>query len=240
MKQFIAVGLVSVLGSAQAATLYSNGPVVDGSGLSILVSGVDSTLGAGSNATATLSDNFSVGAGGWNVESLDFFGYQTGAAGFTFTGVTWSLRAGTDVNTASIVASGTSAVTNGGLVGYRVTTTTLTNTQRPIFRISADIPDVMLSPGNYFVTWALAGSLASGPFVPPVLGSLGTGNATQSLSGGSFVALADGLSLSPFDVPFTVLGSVVPEPSTLALWLAGAGVVAGVVRRRARSGSDRA
>jgi hypothetical protein len=234
MKHLVVCGLAALFGSAQAATLFSNGPVVDTQGLSILASGIDSTLGAGSNASAILSDNFSVGGAGWNVESLDFFGYQTGSVGFTFTGVTWSIRSGTDVNTATILASGTSAVTNGGQVGFRVTSTTLTNTQRPIFRISADIPDIALAPGSYFVTWALAGSGASGPFVPPVLGSLGTGNATQSLPPAAFVALADGLSLSPFDVPFTINGTAgaVPEPSTLALWLAGGVAAVGVARRR--------
>lgn len=235
MKHLVACSLVALFGSAQAVTLYNNGPVVDAQGLSILASGIDSTLGAGSNATATLADGFSFGgADNWNVESLDFYAYQTGAVGFTFTGVTWSIRAGSDPNTGAILASGTSGVTNGGQVGFRVTSTTLTNTQRPIFRISADIPDLLLAPGAYTVTWALAGSVASGPFVPPVLGSLGTGNATQSLSGGAFVALADGLSLNPFDVPFTVNGTVavVPEATTLSMWLAGGLAVAALARRR--------
>lgn len=235
MKKLLALGLVAAACSAHAVTLFNNGPVVDGSGLSILASGIDSTLGAGSNASATLADNFSIAGASWNVESLDFYGYQTGSVGFTFTGVTWSILSGTDVNTASLVASGTlSPVTNGGLVGYRVTSTTTTNTTRPIFRVSVDIPDIVLSAGSYFVTWALAGSGASGPFVPPVLGSLGTGNALQSLSGGSFVTLADGLSGSTFDVPFTINGSVVavPEPATGMLLLLGTLGVIGAARRR--------
>jgi hypothetical protein len=233
-KHLVVCAVAAVFGPAQAATLFSNGPVVDASGLSILQSGVDSSLGATSNASFVLADNFTVTGGGWNVESLDFFGYQTGAVGFTFTGVTWSIRSGADVSTATTVASGTSAVTNGGQVGFRVTSTTLTNTQRAIFRISADIPDVALPAGSYFVTWGLAGSVASGPFVPPVLGSLGTGNALQAPTGGAFIALQDGLSLSSFDVPFTINGvaAAVPEPGTLALWLAGGAMAVGVARRR--------
>lgn len=232
MKHLIALGLVAAFSSAQAVELFSNGPVVDGAGLSILVSGVDGTLGAGSNTTATLSDNFSFTGAAWNVASLDFFGYQTGAVGFTFTGVTWSVRSGIDVNTAIIMASGTSAVTNGGLVGYRVSSTATTGTTRAIYRVNADIPDMVLSAGNYFVTWALTGSAASGPFVPPVLGSLGTGNATQSLSGGAFVELVDSLSGSTFDTPFAIQGSVVPEPSTWAMMLAGGLALTRLAARR--------
>lgn len=235
MKQIVAAGLVLVLGVAHADTLFNNGPVVDANGLSILNSGVEGTLGAGSNASATLADNFTVGAGGWNVQSLGFFGYQTGSVAFTFTGVTWSILSGASPNGGTVVASGTSGVTNGGLVGYRVTSTTLTNTQRPLFLISADIPDVVLPEGNYFMTWALAGSGASGPFVPPVLGSLGTGNALQSLSGAAYAGLTDSLTLQPFDVPFVINGvAAVPEPGTLALWLAGGAVMAGALRRRLR------
>lgn len=233
MKHLVAIGLVALLGSAQAATLYDNGPIVNAQGLSVLTS-PDTTLGVGSNASATLADDFSVTGNGWNVQSLDFFGYQTGSTSFTFTGVTWSIRAGVNVNTAAIVASGTTTATDGGRVGYRVTSTTLANTQRPIYRVTADIPDLLLPAGNYFVTWALAGTGASGPFVPPVLGSLGTGNALQSLSGAAFTTLLDGGSQLRLSAPFAITGTVVavPEPSMLALWMAGALAVAGVARRR--------
>ena len=232
MKHLVALGLLAAFGSAQAVVLFSNGPVVDGSGLSILNSPTDTTLGVGSNANSTLADNFTVVGPAWSVQSLDFFGYQTNAVGFTFTSVTWSLRSGTDVNTAAVLASGTTPVTSGGLAGYRVTSTTLTSTTRAIWGMNADIPDIVLPAGNYFVTWALAGTAVSGPFVPPVVGSVGTGNALQSLSAGAFATLQMGASLVPFDVPFVVQGSVVPEPSTIALMLVGGMAVVGAARRR--------
>lgn len=222
--------------AGHAAVLIDNGQVVDGTGRSILVSGVQNTLGAGSNASATLADNFTVGATGWNISSLDFYGYQTGAGGFTFTNVTWSIISGANVNTGTVVASGTTAVTNGGLVGYRVTSTTLTDQSRAIYRINADITDLALASGNYFLTWALAGSAASGPFVPPVLGSYGTGNALQSLSGAAYAPLTDGLSGESYDVPFTINGTLaasgVPEPATWAMLMLGFGAMGAALRRR--------
>ena len=222
------------LGSpAQAAPLFSNGPVVDAAGLSILTLGVHASFGAGANPAVTVSDDFSIVGAPWTVESLNFFAYQTGASSFTFTGVTWSIRTGTDVNSAANVASGTSAVTNGGQIGYRVTSASLSNTQRPIFRIGADIPDLVLPAGTYFLTWALTGTLASGPFVPPVLGSYGTGNATQSIGGGAFDPVLD--LTSPFGVPFEVLGTAaVPEPGVLAMWAGGLAAARLARRRRVR------
>ncbi len=239
MKKLLIAGLVAAAASGVQAQLYSNGPVVDSAGLSILQA-PSTTLGLASNATFAVAENFTVTGPGWNVSSLDFFGYQTGATSFSFTGVTWSLIAGTNANaTGSTVASGTTAVTNGGLVGYRVTTTTLTATNRPIYRISANIPDITLAPGSYYLTWSLAGSLASGPFVPATLGSVGIGNALSGpAAGGGFAtpftspaapALPEAILI---ELPFVIQGSVVPEPSTYALMLAGAAGVLVFARRR--------
>ena len=243
MKNLVALGLLAAFGSAQAVVLFNNGPVVDGSGLSILNNPPDTSLGITSSTAAgsTLADNFTVTGPGWSVQSLDFFAYQTGAVGFTFTNATWSLRSGADVNAASILASGTTAVTSVGSapVGFRVSPTTLTSTARAIWRMNADIPDIVLPAGNYFVTWALAGTVASGPFVPPVIGSVGSGNALQSTTASAGVfnpvlmgAIAPAVPTSPLDVPFIIQGSVVPEPSSIALMLVGGVAVVVAARRR--------
>lgn len=220
---------------AAAATLYDNGAVVNGSGLSLLTSPA-TTYGAGSNATAIVADNFSVTGAGWNVQSIDFYGYQTqtGPGVFTFTSATWSVIRGTNIATGAVVASGTTGVTNGGLVGYRTLSTDPTNQNRAIFRISADVTDFGLTAGDYFLTWSLAGTGASGPFVPPI--KLGTGNALQSLGGAAYTPLTDAGSLQTFDLPFTINGvaanAAVPEPASWALMIGGVGLVGGALRRR--------
>lgn len=127
-------------------------------------------FGAGmqTNGPNRVADDFTVAvAGGWNVTGFSFFGYQTFSnSAFTFTGLSWSIVAG-DVNTGSIVASGSVVPTNGGLVGYRTTASTLSNQDRAIFQIDADVPDFTLGVGSYWLQWSVAGSLAAGPFQPP-------------------------------------------------------------------------
>jgi len=238
MKKLLVLGLAAVAFSGvQAATLFDNGAAVSGSpALSVIRTG-GTLFGAGAQSSAanTVADNFTVGGPGWNVESLTFFAYQSFAAGaYTFTGATWSIVSG-DVNTGTVLASGTSSVTNGGLVGYRVTPTTLTNTDRAIFAVQADVPDFTLAPGNYWLRWSLAGTAASGPWQPPTASGV-VGNAHQALgAAGSFASVVDAGDGLGVEFPFMMFGSVVPEPATYAMRLAGLAGVATAVRRRRRS-----
>jgi PEP-CTERM motif len=221
--------------SLQAQVLYNNGPVVDGSGLSaIRAGGTTFGFGAQSGVPNRVADDFSVGAGGWNVTKLSFFSYQTGATSFTFTGLSWSIVAG-DVNAGTIVASGSDTPTNGGLLGYRVTSTTLTNTSRPIFQLDMDVPDFAIGGGNYWLRWSMTGSLASGPWQPPTSDGA-VGNAVQSLSNGTFTSrLDDGDGLG-VELPFLIHGTTttVPEPSTWTMMAAGGLALVGISRRRRR------
>ncbi len=232
-KHLIALGLVAAFSSAQAATLFNNGPVVDGSGLSVLTPPA-TTFGFGAQTASSnaVADNFTVTGAGWTVESFNFYAYQTGSTAFTFQTATWSVISG-DVNTGTVVASGTGPVTSAGRVGYRVTSTTLGDTTRGIYAAVADVPDFSLSAGNYWLRWSLTGSLASGPWQPPT-SDAAVGNAAQSTVGGAFVTLVEAGSLLGVELPFTINGTVtsVPEPTTTALMLLGAMGVFGATRRR--------
>lgn len=239
MKKLVVLStLAAAAFGAQAVTLFQNGPVVGSNGLSVIAAN-SSLFGLGAQTTAlnTVADDFTVTSGQtWTIESINFYAYQTGATAFPFTAATWSIVSG-DVNTGSVVASGTTSLTNAGLVGYRVSSTALTDTTRRIFNASADITDIALGEGTYWLRWSLAGSASfSGPWAP--LSSDGAvGNAVQATAGGSFITPVDQTFGEAFiTLPFTLNGTVsaVPEPASVALMLVGALGVAGVARRRSR------
>lgn len=238
MKKVAFAVLALIAGVTNAGELYNNGPVVDATGVSVI--GPDATtygFGAQSGAGTFVADDFNVTAGKkWNVSSLSFFGYQTGANGFSFTSATWAIVSGDDINSGTVVASGTTGVTNGGLAGYRVTDATLTNKQRAIYTVNADIADVTLASGHYWLAWGLAGTAASGPWQPPTSDAR-EGNAAQSSGGDPFETLEETGSGLSVELPFAVNGTIsaVPEPETYAMLLGGLGLI-GLARRRARRG----
>ncbi len=203
--------------SSSRNILYDNGPLVNSPGTgsggadeSILQSGLGmGTYGFGFQQSAgnSVADDFEV-TGNWTIETIDFFGYQTGSTTTsTFTGVFCRIWNGDPT------AGGT--VIWGDLVTNRMTSTAWANiyrnnngpggaTDRPVMRITAETPGLTLAPGTYWVEWQTTGSLASGPWVPPITieGQTTTGNALQYTT--AWAALVD---VGPQGLPFVINGT---------------------------------
>ena len=115
-----------------------------------------------------------------------------------------------------------------------------TTTNRAIQSNEVALGGLQLGRGNYWIDWAATGTLASGPWAPPVtyVGAVNgpnplgqSPNGMQSIAGGAFAAVMDTGSGTPDEFPFVLQGRMVPEPGCLSMLLLGlSGLLA--VRRR--------
>ncbi|MDD4553569.1 MAG: hypothetical protein PHP04_05155, partial [Bacteroidales bacterium] len=171
------VGGVVSLPDATAATLYDNGPMVNSPGTG--AGGADESMLQGPinsygmnmiNGTYRIADDFSVSGGVWNVSSLEFYGYQTGSpTTSSFTGAYVRIFQGTPGGTVTTVwgDNTTNRLSSTSWTNiYRVSATG--NTQRPIMKIVVNTAGLTLQPGSYWIEFSATGSLASGPWCPPI------------------------------------------------------------------------
>jgi hypothetical protein len=115
----------------------------------------------------------------------------------------------------TILFSSTTIGSNTFSGTHRVTTTTLTNAQRPIFGVEAAFTGVSLNPGSYWIDVNF-----NAGFAPPATvfdpidnrAELVPGNALQ-FNGTTWSAVSDaGVQVT---VPFQIQGTVVPEPTAI-------------------------
>ncbi len=198
--------------------LIDNGPFVTnpgggpgGSDVSLLES---PNTSYGSNCNLTLSyyvaDDFTA-TSAWTVDSLVFYGYQTGSTtASTFTGLYVQIWNG-DPSLA------TSSVVWGDLTTNILTSTywsgcyrslDLVNTDRPIMCNVAATPGLVLPAGDYWIEWTCTGSLSSGPWAHPIsiLGQIVTGNAKQ-WTGAAWADIIDSGSGGAKGLPFLIYGT---------------------------------
>ncbi len=225
----------------ELALLYDNGPFVSapgggpvaGSDGSVLVAPM-STLGFG-HATTTafrVADGVQVPVNEiWQVDSVVFYAYQTGSTTTsTITAVNYRVWSGNP---------GTGTVVFGDTATNKLTTTYFTNcyrysstaigTTRPIManRVSAGFS---LNEGTYWFDWATAGSLASGPWAPPITisGQQTTGDAFQRDPNLVWNPANDGGSLTRQGFPFKIYGTKAVVPVELTSFTAS--IVGGNVK----------
>ncbi|MBS1711001.1 MAG: PEP-CTERM sorting domain-containing protein [Armatimonadetes bacterium] len=208
---------------------------IAGANLSQL-SGTETLFGWGAQAANTnvMADDFTVGAGGWNITGLRFWSYQTGATTATITGVNFAIDSDLTSVTVNPAATVTTTLTNT----YRVATGVTSDANRRLQLVEVSGLNINLSAGTYFLKFNFVGSTAnSGPWAPaiPTGQAVNGQNAQQSLAGGAFApAFVDG-GAGPLggDAVFQIRGQAVPEPATMSLLaVAAAGIAA---RRRKKS-----
>ena len=154
---------------------------------------------------------------GWDLSSIKFYAYQTNSGNTpTITGVYYQILDGPPDAGGNVICGDTvtNRLANTQWVNkYRVLDTDLLNTARPPMDDTVAIAPGCehLAPGSYWIMWSTDGSLASGPWAPPVsiLGQTTTGNAMQSLDyGANWAAIVDGGTLTPQGLPFIIEGEI--------------------------------
>ena len=202
-------------------TLYSNGPYFNVAGspdISLLETSLGmTTLGAGNQLAALnrVADDWVV-TSEVNVDNIQFYSYQTGSTTVsTINHVSLAIWDGDPANPSSTIIWGdqtTNVFSSSEWTGaYRRADTSPGDTSRPIMVTTVNTPGLTLQPGTYWLDWNCGGTLASGPWAPPIAitGQSTTGNAKQSLAGAAWTNLVD---VGPQGLPFEVNGTEVGEP----------------------------
>jgi len=209
------------------AVLYDNGPLVThpgggagGADASALQSAIGLNVYGFGHALSTgyrVADDFTVtDAGGWDVQTITFFAYQTGSTtASTINHVNLRIWDNVPMGSGSTVVWGdttTNLLASSAFANiYRVLDTDLLGSTRPIMASVVTV-GTTLPAGTYWLDWQVGGTLASGPWAPPIsiLGQTTTGNGMQ-YDGAAWAALIDtGTAATPQGLPFIVEGVVVP------------------------------
>ncbi len=235
-----------VMSASAGTTLWNNGPIVTnpgggfgGADASLLQNPLGMTaLGANNNlGSFHRADNFTVGAGGWQIDSIQVFGYFTGGNTTTspIEGLYVQIWSGNPSDGGSVVAGdmetnilGSSAWTGA----YRASINSPLGNTRPIWDAVGSLGGLVLDEGEYWVEVAMFSSLGTMWMVPVTIPDQATtGDALAYASSTStWSNWTDGGSGTQLGMPFVLTGSVVPAPGAIAMLGLG-GLVAGRRRR---------
>ena len=207
--------------------LHDNGPLVNypgqgfgGADVSALETGIHN-YGYNINLGGffRMAEDFTVPPGEtWNIDSLVFFAYQTNSTtASTLDSLNFLIWDGAPNVSGSTVIYGDTNVNSleySEWSGIYRTNVTFTAISRPVMRVVASSPGLVLGSGTYWVDWQASGiSTLSGPWNPQITinGQLITGNALQfSPTAGAWqIVYGDTLDTYPQGMPFLVIGSVI-------------------------------
>ncbi len=190
----------------------------------------------------SLADDLTISGASWTVDSIKFYGYQTGSTlASTYTGVYVKVYDGDPRSGGQVIWGDftTNRLLNTYWTGaYRTLSSALTNADRPIMAVVANTSGLTLQPGSYWIEFTAEGTLTSGPWMPPITitGQAVTGNAIQfDAAEGTWTEIFDNTTDAQ-GMPFTIFGSTGapvgpgpatnPTPANGALGLATTGIVA--------------
>jgi hypothetical protein len=184
-------------------------------------------FGASSAGGTRMADDFVVPVGAtWTVQRGYIFSYQTGSTTTsTFTAVSARIWDGPPGDPASNVVCGddtTNVMSATEFSGVYRMQDTAPGCTRPIMVETLDLSACpALSAGTYWLDWQATGSLASGPWAPPlaILATPSTGNAMQ-FTAGAWAAALDGTDAA--GIPFVIAGTDGPGVPTITLDTASA------------------
>jgi hypothetical protein len=244
MRKLAVLAVLVVVGTVSADFLWDNGSLVNypgqgfgGYDASAIQSSLFETIYGYGHAVSSgyrVADDFTISdPGGWSISALYFYAYQTGGntATSTINNVNLRIWSGTpgaggtvvwgNTTTNLLQNPGSSSVWSGI---YRSIDTALTANNRPIQVQTLAFGDpnhplITLAAGTYWLDWQTGGSLASGPWAPPVSILDATGpagaNARQADPNGAWLQTLDTGNSTADDFPFIIEGT--PEPASLLL-----------------------
>jgi len=208
------------LWEAPGAVLFDNGPLVNspgggfgGADRSYIESALGHTLfGWGHQIlnNNTMADDFTIPAGEtWQIDQVMTFTYQTGSTTTsTINDVRIQIWNGSPMSGGTVIWGDLTTNRYASSIWsniYRTTETAPNDVNRPIMVVTSNI-GTSLGAGTYWIQWQCGGTLASGPWCPPVtiLGQAVTGDALQGIAGVFSPALN---GTQPNGAPFILSGT---------------------------------
>lgn len=223
MKIFLVILTLFSL-ELNAQVLYDNGSIVTSIGTG--VDGQDESVlqfqGLGMFSISysneahlgnRISDDFTVVGSDWEIGTITFYAFQTGATASTITDFNLQIWDGRPDLVGSQIVFG-DQVTNRMTNTYDTNIlrvrddTTGTNDERQVAAIVVEV-NLTLAAGTYWLDWSCEGSTSSGPYMPPLTipGVKITGNALQTNNDGiNWVDANDFGTVTQQGFPFVIEG----------------------------------
>jgi uncharacterized delta-60 repeat protein len=201
------------------ASLYDNGSLITNPGFP---SGANSSylqnfygdivygFSASTSAGTRIADDFMVPSGGWTINNVTFYAYQTGSTTTsTFNVAHVQMWNGPPNMPGSAVVFGDTTTNRFSSTAfssiYRAYGSGFVPVDRPVMKISANL-GLTLPQGTYWIDFQLGGTLTAGPYVPPVTidGQANKPGSNAMQFSGVWAPLIDiGPAMAVQDVPFT-------------------------------------